>query len=184
MSTATLITAEAFAEMSFEGSAELVRGEIIEMPLAGAQHGKVAMNAAFALESWARSSDDFDVIVNDPGVVTERGPDTVRGPDVCVIRRSRLAGDQLPKGFFTVPPDLVVEVRSPSDRWKDLIGKAGEYLECGVLEVWVIDPDSRRVHIYRSNDEPDVLSLTDSIQSEIVLPGFSCKVCDFFRRVD
>lgn len=183
MSTATLITAEEFAVLSFDGPVELVRGEIVEMPCRGVEHGKIALNVAVVLELWARLGDEFDVVANDSGLVTERGPDTVRGPDVSVIRRSRLVDDRLPKGYFAVSPDLVIEVRSPSDRWTDIIAKVGEYLTCGVLEVWVVDPDSRRVHIYRPNDEPDVLNLSDTIQAAAVLPGFSANVSDFFRRI-
>lgn len=183
MSTATLVTAEEFAQMTFDVPVELVRGEVTEMPRPGGEHGKVATNTVFLLETWARPTNEYEVIVNDTGVVTERGPDTVRGPDVFVIRRTSLPGRRIPKGHFTVSPDLTVEVKSPTDRWSDIIQKVGEYLNCGVLEVWIIDPEHRRVHVYRANDEPDVLNESDQLRSDAVLPGFACTVAELFRGI-
>jgi Uma2 family endonuclease len=148
----------------------------------GGEHGKVAMNTAFVLDSWARQGEDFEVLINDAGVVTERGPDTVRGPDVFVVRRSRLPNNEIPKGNFLVPPEVAVEVNSPSQRWSDVIRKVAEYLTCGVGEVWVIDTQHRRVHVYRPNDEPDVLNEGDELDRDL-LPGLTYRVAELFRGI-
>lgn len=181
MATATaLLTAEQFAKKDFGPWAELVRGEVVQMPRPEQQHGLVCVNIVYPLETWSRRDERGYVIANDAGVVTERNPDTVRGPDVMFIPMDRCPKQRLPRGIDIVP-SLAVEVMSPSDRWKQLLKKVGEYLERGVSEVWIVDPKKRQVHIYRPDDEPTVLTEDVTIRSEAVLPGFECEVREFFR---
>jgi Uma2 family endonuclease len=91
----------------------------------------------------------------------------------------------LPKGtapeiFLQVPPNLVVEVVGRGQAWGRLVAKAGEYLRMGVDRVWIIDPKSRRVHIYRSDAEPMVLGEQETLVDETVLPGLSFGAADLF----
>lgn len=182
MSTASaLITAEQFSTMTFELPVELVRGEVVEMPRPDLRHGLVCGNVGFPLISWSRATNGGFVVTNDSGVVTERDPDTVRGPDVMFIPLARVAGGVLPSGFSDLLPSLAVEVMSPSDRWKQILKKIGEYLDRGVSEVWVVDPKRRVVHVYRPDDEPLIVGESETLESPAVLPGFSCEVREFFR---
>ena len=183
MSVSTLITADEFARMSFDGPVELVRGEVVEMTRPGGVHGVACGNVYFNVESWSRARSKqpaWVVVPNDSGVVTKRDPDTVRGPDVFVVRRDRLADGRVPQGNFPIPPEVCIEVRSPHDRWSELIQKVSEYLAIGVQEVWVIDPDRRRVHVYFADTEPDVLEVGAVLRSR-TLPEFECPVEEFFR---
>jgi Uma2 family endonuclease len=183
MSVSTLITADEFAQMSFDGPVELIRGEIVEMTRPGGVHGVTCLNVAMATEIWARApkrSGKWTSVINDSGVVTKRDPDTVRGPDVFVLRRDRLPGGKIPIGNFPIAPEVCIEVRSPHDRWPEIIQKVGEYLAIGVQEIWVIDPDTRRVHVYFADTEPDVLEVGATLRSR-ALPEFECPVEEFFR---
>jgi Uma2 family endonuclease len=113
-------------------------------------------------------------------VLLERDPDTVRGPDLLVIRRERLSNGEIPRGHFQVAPDVAIEVLSPSDRWADVLQKVSQFLKAGVAEVWVIDPDHHRLHAYRMNDEPTVFSGEQRLMSA-ALPEFECLVSELFR---
>jgi Uma2 family endonuclease len=182
MATATrLITAERFAKMHFEHPVELVRGEVVEMPPPEIRHGLVCVNVGYPLTGWARQTNRGIVVSNDSGVVTGRKPDTVRGPDVMFIPFDRLPNGQIPAGFADVVPSLVIEVRSPSDRWKSIHEKISEYFGRGVSEVWIVDYHKRTVHIFRADDEPVIRSEGEILTSEVVLPGFECQVSEFFR---
>ncbi len=180
MSTQALMTADEFATMQFDQPVELVRGEVVELNRPGMLHGVVCLNVAAKLHAWAKETDFGPVIGNDSGVITATDPDTVRGPDVYVIRQSRLVSGELSRGWLSVPPDLVVEVLSPSDRWSEVHLKIAEYLSFGVPLVWVVDPDQRCVHQFRPDTTPDRLDETDSINGGDVLSGFECPVADFF----
>jgi Uma2 family endonuclease len=111
-------------------------------------------------------------------------PAKVRKPNVSFIRAGRLAQEQRPKGHCPIPPDLAVEVVSPNDLFHDVDEKIDEYLSAGVSLVWVVSPETRSVHVYRRQADPEARSALhqgdDTITGEDVLPGFSCKVADFF----
>ncbi|MBW3539584.1 MAG: Uma2 family endonuclease [Planctomycetes bacterium] len=177
-----LITAEQFAELSFDVPVELVRGEIVEMPTPDVVHGCVCVNVSFPLEAWNRATDFGLVSSNDSGVVTERDPDTVRGPDVAVFSKDRLPEGRAPRGFSDLVPNVTVEVLSPSDRWKRVHAKISEYLNRGVDEVWVIDPQKRNVQVFGPDNGPVLYEESDELTSA-VLPGFSCRVSEFFRGI-
>ena len=179
-STTTLVTADEFSAMHHERPSELIRGEVVEMTSPGSRHGQVCGNVTYILNTWARSqSIPWNVIGNDAGVLTELDPDSVRGPDVYAIRNDRLPNGVLPVGHMTVAPELCVEVMSPSDRWREIHSKVGELFQAGVLEVWVIDPARRRVHLYQSDDEPTVLDASDKLAS-LALAGLEFGVQELF----
>ncbi len=180
MTTATLITAEEYATMSFDRPVELVRGEIVEMTNPGGRHGLICVNLSFELKLWIRDGAPYRVVSNDSGVQTQRDPDSVRGPDLLVIQQGKLPDGKVQVGHFTTPPDVAIEVRSPTDRWPGVIAKAGEFLSAGVGEVWVIDPDHWRVHVFCLHDEPTILNINDVLSSQL-LPGFSCPVTALFE---
>src|SRR5690606_29926126 len=112
-------------------------------------------------------------IPNDTGVVTERDPDSVRGPDCFFISAERAPAKLAEMKWLEIAPNLAVEVLSPGDAWPKVTAKVGEYLAFGVIEVWVIDPQQRELFRYRVDAGPEVLSEDDTLTSEATLPGFS-----------
>ena len=131
-----LITANEFAEMALTGRFELVRGELVEMNRPNVRHGIVCNTVGWLLHNWANARDAGIVASNDSGVLTERDPDTVRGPDIFFVRRDRWPGGEALDGWLGIAPDLTVEVISPSNRWPQMVAKIGEYLQAGVPEAW------------------------------------------------
>jgi Uma2 family endonuclease len=173
-----LLTAQEFMDMDLgEGSFELVRGEVVELPPPRGRHGLVCGNVLFALESFGRRTGFGYTLANDSAVQTERVPDTVRGADVCFYSNARLprteVGDEIPP----VPPDVAVEVLSPGNRPVEV----AEYLSVGVFVVLIVDPKRRTVAIYRRGDEsPILLGDADMLENMPELPGFACAVSEFF----
>jgi Uma2 family endonuclease len=131
-----------------------------------------------------RFLDDNDVgrlVSNDSGVVTERDPDTVRGGDVAFYSYTRVPRGPLPRGYLPVVPELVFEVRSPTDRWGAILAKVGEYLEAGVTLVCVLDDVSRSARVYRSDQPEQAFSAEQELVLPEVLPGFQAVVGRFFE---
>ena len=183
MSTVTQpITAEEFLAMDLgEGIHELVRGEIVEMPPPMPEHGRICFNAGFQLEAFARPTKFGYVLSNDSAVPTERGPDTVRGADICFYSEARWPRERVGWELIPVLPDLVVEVYSPSNRPGEMRDKVYEYLRAGVMMVWVIHPSKRQLWVYRMDElGPSVYSENDVVENLPELPGFHCVVSDFF----
>jgi Uma2 family endonuclease len=185
MSTAALpklLTAEEFFRLPDppDGSKqELVRGEVVTMPPPGIRHGVVQTNIACLIQPFARTHKLGRVTV-ESGVRTEEDPDSVRGPDVAFWGVNALPVGPVPVGYADLPADLVVEVMSPSDSRRAVVRKVNEYLTSGTRMVWVVDPDDRNVAVYRQAGEGRILWEDATISGEDVLPGFECKVADFF----
>jgi Uma2 family endonuclease len=173
------LTAEEFAQRPDPGHPEeLVRGTILAMPLPGARHGRVCANLVFHLMSFAEHHDLGHVLSNNAGVVTQRGPDTVRGPDLSFYRYETLPRGALPRGYPVVPPDAVFEVISPDDRWPRVLGKVAEYLEAGIALVVVLDPDPEHltVHVYEGDRPVSILTVDDDLAPGGPLAGFRVPV--------
>lgn len=184
MSTAAppKLTAAEFARLPepADGSKqELVRGEVVTMPPPGIRHGIVQTNVACLIQPYARAHKLGRVTV-ESGVVTEEDPDTVRGPDVAFWGVNALPAGAVPVGYSDAPADLVVEVLSPSDSRRRVAAKVNEYLASGSRLVWVVDPEDRNVTVYRQAGEGRILWENATITGEDVLPGFECRVAEFF----
>jgi Uma2 family endonuclease len=129
------------------------------------------------LDEW-----DFGhVVSNGTGVITEQSPDTVRGPDIAFYSYKRIPKGPLPKDYGAEPPELIVEVRSPSDRWPRVLAKVAEYLNAGVLAVVVLDDDSRTALLCMADQAPRRLGPDDELAIPEVLPGFAVPVRRFFE---
>ncbi len=158
---------------------ELVRGEVIELPAPTKIHGVVSQNVGYHLSSYVRQRGFGYITSNDSGVLLERDPDTVRGPDVALYEDAQ-SFDELHPKYGEVPPRLAVEVLSPNDRHGRVTRKISDYLRNGVSLVWLVDYEERIVTVYRPDRPFELLKADQELSAEDVLPGFNCRVGDFF----
>ena len=179
-----LMTAEEFLKLHGDDSGvELVKGRVVRLATPGAEHGEVCLTAGGIIRDGAKANNLGRVMSNDTWVRTGTNPDTFRGADVCFVSYERLPKDQpRPKGPLPVAPELVIEVRSPTDRNPDVMIKVGEYLNAGVTVVVVLDPNIEMAAVHRSTDDfPQRFSNGDELTLPDVLPGFSVPVKKFFE---
>jgi Uma2 family endonuclease len=187
MSTASLappnwITAEQFAQRPDPGyPEELVRGRIVPMPMPKPRHGQICGRAYYLLYAHIDPQNLGHLLSNDSGVITERGPDTVRGADISFYSYSRVPKGPLPDRYLDIPPDLVVEVLSPGDRWPKVLAKVAEYLDAGTTVVLVLDDERRLAHVYRADSAPRLLAAADELSIPDVLGEFHVTVGRFFE---
>jgi Uma2 family endonuclease len=177
-----LLTAEEYGCLKNDGRlTELVRGRIVEMNRPYTGHGYQVYRTAMLLGQFVDLHHLGRIVVGDAGVVTQRDPDTVRGPDVAFYSYQRIPEGPLPQEYWPTSPELVIEVRSKTDRWKDIVLKVAEYLSANVQTVAVIDPESHRFHVYSANSETTILSAEDLLTFPEVLPGFEDLVQKLFE---
>ncbi|HEX7379128.1 MAG TPA: Uma2 family endonuclease [Pirellulales bacterium] len=159
----TSLTAEEYLELPDSGCpTELVRGAIVPMNVPNFRHGKICTAVAGPLWHYAKLHQLGHVLSNDSGIVTQRDPDSVRGPDVSFYSYSRIPKGADPAGYAKVAPEIAVEVRSPTDRWASVLAKVSEYLGAGVDVVYVVDGQSRSVFVYR-DDQPAMPIAYDAV---------------------
>ena len=149
------------------------------MAPAGFDHGRFASNIVAALKNYLSRRKLGVVATAETGFQISSNPDTVRAPDVAFVRTERIPSGGV-KGFFPGPPDLAVEVVSPSDRTEAVAAKAQDWLLAGAVCVWVIDPEDRTVTIHQSRNKNVVLTSTDTLDGGDLLPGFSLPVDKVF----
>jgi Uma2 family endonuclease len=172
--TESVLTAEDFLLLPDSNRPrELVRGRIVTMNAPYYRHGKICGRLVRFLGNFADDQDLGTVVSNDAGVVTERGPDSVRGADVAYYSYQRLPKDVDPEGYPGVTPELVFEVRSPTDRSKALQEKVDEYLSAGVLSVCVLDPTDDTAVVYSAGRPPLTVTITEDLTFPEILPGSS-----------
>lgn len=177
-----LMTAEEFLRLPSEGRPrELVRGRIVYMNVPPPRHGQICSKIDRIVGNFADEYSLGHVVVNDSGVRTERGPDTVRGADVAFYSYGRVPPGPFPQGYLPVVPELVFEVRSPTDRWSAILAKVAEYLEAGVTVVCVLDQMTEQCRVYRSDDPGQELTAEQELALPDVLPEFRVVVRRFFE---
>jgi len=179
--TTPLLTAEEFAELYQDQRVELVKGRVVEIPIPFILHGKVCNWVAFYLTQHVVSRALGHVMSNDSWIVVDRDPDTVRGSDICFFSYDRLPKGKISAGLIDAVPELVFEVRPPSDRWTKVMAKVLEYLAAGVQVVVVIDPKSESASVFRSDDRQTTFEIDQSLVLPDVLPDFSVPVRVFFE---
>ena len=177
-----LLTADEFwALPESRRQMELVRGRIEYMNMPGPRHGQICARVVRIFDRFADEHELGHVLCNDSGVVTEHDPDTVRGMDVSFYSYSRLPKGPLPARYVDVVPELVVEVRSPDDRWSRILKKVSEYLEAGVTAVCVLDPKTETARVYSAEETEQILTADQELLFPDILPGFAVPVRRFFE---
>ena len=159
---------------------ELDEGKLVEMPGAGALHNLIVglvYRLLFAFVSQKRLG---LVFCDGAAFVLRRDPDTVRIPDVSVVRRDRVPAAGIPEGFWPGAPDLAVEIVSPHDRAEEVHERVRDYLGAGVRLIWVLWPKSRTVTVYWPDGTARELGPDEKLTGGDVLPGFEMTVSDLF----
>src|ERR1051325_9397050 len=158
---------------------ELEAGEVVKVSRPGERHGVACGNGVWVLSNYTRQRKKGYVCSHDMGLVLERDPDTVRGPDISLYLESRKFKDlevKWPKRL----PKLIVEVLSPNDRMGKMLKRIAKFLKKGVAMAWLLDPEDETLTIFMPNREPVVLERDEEVAGLKLLPDFRCKVADFF----
>ena len=168
------MTLAEFLENDVDGY-EYVKGELVPMSPATRGHSKISVNVILHLDQHVRENQLGEVHVKATFQVGDRG----LKPDVAFVSTPRLDGDEN-KGF-PIPPDLAIEVVSPTDvQWR-VADKAFAYLDAGTRLVWVLNTRSKTVTIYRSESDIALRTYEDTLTGEDVVPGIACPVSQLFE---
>src|SRR6185437_4288543 len=158
----------------------LIRGELRESKVTkrNPSHSRATANIALILGNWLRTQPKprGAVYSNEAYFRIRKEPDTNVGIDVAVATAEQAAATKKKASFVDGPPLLAVEVLSPYDKMKDIDEAIEEYLDCGVPVVWIVNPYSETVAVYRQGQEPRHYTLSEQLPGGPELPGFQCSV--------
>ena len=174
-----LITAEELLELHSKGiKGELIRGVFCETVPTGIEHGEIAANFSGEIRSFVKPRRLGRVFTSDSGIRLERGPDTVREPDVGFISAEKIPLGTRVTSYAEVVPELIA---SPSDTLRAMNDRAHMWLRYGVEMVIVTYPDTRTLDVYRQDEPTATLTEDDTLDGSPVLPGFTLPVREVFE---
>jgi Uma2 family endonuclease len=174
------LTDEQFEQLCYDNPDYCIEmtaeGEIRFMPPTGTESSWRNSSLNRLVGNWSEA--DGTGLVFDSQVMFTLPSGAKRMPDVAWLPRERYYNLPLKErqGFARLVPDFVIELRSPTDNLSDLQAKMAEYSENGVRLGWLIDPQTKRVHIYRPHQAPEILDDPESVSGEDVLPGLAVNV--------
>jgi Uma2 family endonuclease len=163
---------------------ELVDGILVEKGM-GFREGSLAAWMIFLLHSHLQE-DNIGHVSGSDGMIRFK-LDLVRMPDVSFIRWDSVDDTDVIEnpagGFLEVPPDLAVEVLSPSNTKREMEIKLEEYAKAGVKLVWYVDPERKEVDVYPKGNpkRKKTLGVGDTLDGGGVLPGFAVPVAKLFE---
>jgi Uma2 family endonuclease len=177
-------TDEAFMALPDDGNRyELVDGELINVGHSGMEHGYLCARLGSALGSIVRPH-KLGVLCDSSTAFSMKAGNK-RSPDISFVAKERLQGlKRLPKGFFQGAPDLAIEIISPNHTFEEIHTKLVEYFDNGTRLAWVINPDEESVLVYRKPQPDRLLKITDSLDGEEVVPGFTLAIAELFAELD
>lgn len=175
------LSPEDVLELPKEQRGELVNGQLVEKAM-GYLECRVAvliggMIAAFVEANQLGSAFSSELLYR----CFPFAPYQMRKPDVSFIAADRLQASMFREGVATIAPDLVIEVVSLRDAYRDVETKVDEYLRAGVKLVWVINPDRQLVRVHRADGTIDEVKAGGELSGEDVLPGFTTPVAGLFE---
>ncbi len=176
-----LVTADELLRLSAQGfRGELVRGVLRETMATNVEHGIIVVNLARELSNFVRPRRLGSIVASDSGVLIERGPDTVREPDVAYTSFERRPRGALRTGYAEAVPNIAVEIASPNDPRGYPAERSQMWLSSGAQLVWFVFPETRSIDVYRSGEPVVTVSGDELLDGLDVLPGFSCALTDIF----
>ena len=175
MNVAESITLEEFLANEHE-SYEYVKGELVSMSIPTMEHGGISFSIAILLGHHVRQHQLGKMYIAE---TTFQIGESGRKPDVAFVSKERIPENE--RQASPIPPDLAIEVVSPSDTAYSVTEKALEYLAAGTKMVWVIEPIAKTVTVYRSPCDIKTLTQNDTLTGEEVVEGFQCAVAEIFE---
>ncbi len=155
---------------------ELVNGKITIMSPSGYESDEVALEAAAQLRNWVKPRKLGRV--TGAGAGFELPNSDVRAPDVSFVIAERMR--RTTRSFAELAPDLMIEVKSPTDSLSALRKKIQNFLSQGTNVGILINPEKHRIEIYRLGEEVVVLGDGDILTVPDLLPGWEVAVTDLW----
>jgi Uma2 family endonuclease len=155
-------------------------GDLIVMPPTGSRTGQRSFNLNGQLSAWVKTDGTGVAFDSSTGFALPDG--AILSPDASWVRRERwdALSEEEQEGFAPLCPDFVIELRSHSNTLKSLQDKMQEYMENGAQLAWLIDPVERRVYIYRTGEEVEMLIDPATVSADPTLKGFVLQLAELW----
>ena len=173
------LTPEFEEEIYSSGRYEIIYGEIKERSMPSPIHGRIQAKVGAKLLSHVEENNLGAVYTETHFELAEK---LSRVPDIAFVSFARFpASGEDDSSCWHIAPDLAVEIISPTDDYEDVQEKITEYFIFGVKQVWIISPESKTLTVYFSRTNVRILTESDELIGEEMLPGFKMNLSEIFR---
>lgn len=168
-------------DLQIERSSE---GDIVIMAPEAGSSGRGSSRLTALFDQWAERDGTGQVFGSSTGFSLPNG--AIRAPDVSWVRNDRLhlLTEEQWQRFLPLCPDFVLELLSPSDSLRVLQQKMEEYRDNGAVLGWLLDPLTKRVHVYRPGAMAEVLDNPSMVSGEPLLRGFRLDVLQIWSVIE
>jgi len=149
--------------------------------MGGEEHGWIETLIIHILTEWVLETGKGRIYPGDTDFVLDGTPENIRlkrRPDVAYVSSKNVKAS---KGYIYAPPDLAVEIISPTERPGKIRKKLREYIQHGVKQVWHVYPDSREIVAHFPDETSKTYRPGDTLPGGDLLPGFSLDVAAVFE---
>ncbi len=191
------MNAQATAKLTFDAwlampetkqRCEVIDGVMMLMAGPTVDHQWIAMTVHDGLKNFAHARQLGVVLFAPLDLVIRRDPLRTRQPDVMYLSAERTGirgrADLRDIRVLEVPPDIAVEVFSPSNARRDILDKLEDYRQVGVLECWIVNPEAETVEVVSLSSEGiailAVYGTADTLRLA-VLEGFELPLREIFE---
>ncbi|MBA3920907.1 MAG: Uma2 family endonuclease [Nostocaceae cyanobacterium] len=167
-----------------EWQMELVEGSIVVMGPSDYESEEIGAELIRLLGNWVRPRKLGRVTGSSAGFILPTSNEknrNLRAPDVSFVLADRLKKTK--RDFVEMLPDLMVEIKSKTDRLKPLQEKIQLFLQLGCTVGILIDPDKLTVTVYRLNQQPVMLQNGDRLTLPELLPGWEVEISELWPPV-
>lgn len=175
------VTIEEYEALAEDAPYELIRGVLYEVAATKFVHMAVAGKFATHLGAYSVTTLPGRVLVGEGGFALEADPDSLIIPDVAFIREERMPRKHERRDWARIPPDVAVEVRSPSNTRRETERKIEVYLAAGVPLVLVAGTDDETIAAHTQDGRVRIYRVGEDLDRGDVLPGFRVPVAEFFK---
>ena len=157
-----------------------VQGDLIIMPPTGGLTGNRNSDINYQLNAWNRQKKLGKVFDSSTGFKLPNGANRSLDASFITLERWHSLTLEQQEKFLPLAPDFAIELKSPSDKLTDTQKKMEEYIDNGVKLGWLINPDKKKVEIYRQGQEKEVLNNPKNLSGEDILPDFTLDLTEIF----
>jgi Uma2 family endonuclease len=170
-------------DVVLENGCEWIDGQIVEKAM-GAESALVGGKLLTALNVFLEGKTLGLAFNSEAGYRIAVGSSRrIRKPDVTFVAAGRFPNDRVPRGDFTIAPDLMAEVISPNDTAEDMEQRIADFTSVGTRLFWVVYPATRTVWVLRADGSARRLTEQQELSGEDVIPGFTCPVASLFAGI-
>ena len=184
--TVKLMTSDDLFALPFSKKVDrwLFRGELRESKVTkrNPSHSATVVTASVILHTWLRTRPlpRGRVYSGEAYFRIRQDPETNVGIDVALATTEQNERTTRKASFVDGAPLVAVEVLSPYDKMKDIDETIVEYLECGVAQVWIINPYQETLSAHRPDREPEFFTFSDEFIGDETLPDLKFPIAELF----